>query len=117
MNVSDLVTLLFTDDNYGNLLRVPLANETERRGGFGVYYHFGYVGVPRDYEWMNTIQLVKTWEQMHFAYHREVRKIWIANIQDLKAFVSKRLIVLTSGEYLLTGGVGGADEPLPGHGL
>ncbi|ETS73904.1 hypothetical protein PFICI_13770 [Pestalotiopsis fici W106-1] len=86
MNVSDLVTLMWTDDNYGNLLRVPLANETSRRGGHGIYYHFGYVGSPRSYIWMNTNQLVKAWEQLHYAFEREVRQIWIANVQDLKPY-------------------------------
>ncbi|KAL4880194.1 hypothetical protein BJY04DRAFT_228699 [Aspergillus karnatakaensis] len=85
MNISELVTLMWTDDNFGNLLRVPLANETTRSGGAGVYYHFGYVGSPRSYEWINTNQLVKVWEQMHYAYEREARNIWIANCNDIKS--------------------------------
>ncbi|KAH8203308.1 hypothetical protein TruAng_002504 [Truncatella angustata] len=84
LKVPDSVTLLWTDDNSGNLLRVPLANETSRTAGAGVYYHFDYVGGPRSYKWINTIQLVKTWEQMSFAYTRGARQIWIANIGDIK---------------------------------
>ncbi|KAF3906313.1 hypothetical protein ABW20_dc0103378 [Dactylellina cionopaga] len=84
MSVPDSITLLWTDDNAGNLLRTPLANETSRAAGAGVYYHFDYVGSPRDYKWINTIQLSKTWEQMHLAYQKNARKIWIANIGDLK---------------------------------
>ncbi|CAG8644689.1 9445_t:CDS:2, partial [Acaulospora colombiana] len=38
----------------------------------------------RNYKWINTIQLVKTWEQMHLAYERQARKIWIVNVGDLK---------------------------------
>lgn len=30
----------------------------------GVYYHVDYVGSPRDYKWINTIQLEKTVEQV-----------------------------------------------------
>ncbi|PLB46014.1 hypothetical protein P170DRAFT_467185 [Aspergillus steynii IBT 23096] len=86
MNVSDLVTLMWADDNFGNLLRVPWANETDRPGGAGVYYHFGYVGDPRNYEWISTVQLVKTWEQMHLAYEKGAREIWIANSQDIKPY-------------------------------
>ncbi|KAL3483468.1 hypothetical protein BJX62DRAFT_249461 [Aspergillus germanicus] len=86
MNVSEMVTLMWTDDNFGNLLRVPTADETKRSGGAGVYYHFGYVGDPRSYEWISSNQLVKAWEQMHFAYQRNAREIWIANIQDLKGW-------------------------------
>jgi len=49
MRVPDDVTLLWTDDNFGNIRRLPLSNETSRSGGAGVYYHFDYVGDPRDY--------------------------------------------------------------------
>ncbi|KAL5335358.1 hypothetical protein BJX70DRAFT_410587 [Aspergillus crustosus] len=85
MNISDLVTLMWTDDNFGNLLRVPLGYETTRTRGAGVYYHLGYVGDPHSYEWINTNQLIKVWEQMHFAYEREAREIWIANCNYIKA--------------------------------
>ncbi|OAA64554.1 hypothetical protein SPI_03201 [Niveomyces insectorum RCEF 264] len=84
MNVSDDVTLLWSDDNRGNIQRVPLANETARRGGAGMYYHFDYVGSPRNYKWINTIQLQKTWEQMTLAHQRGVQAIWLTNVGDLK---------------------------------
>lgn len=87
MNVSDDVTLLWSDDNRGNIRRVPIANETARRGGSGMYYHFDYVGDPRNYKWINTIQLQKTWEQMTLAYHRGVQNIWLVNVGDLKGLV------------------------------
>ncbi|KAI9150394.1 LOW QUALITY PROTEIN: hypothetical protein HJFPF1_10160 [Paramyrothecium foliicola] len=82
--VPESITLLRTDDNVGNLLRTPLANETDRQAGAGVYYHIDYVGSPRNYKWINTIQLVKTWEQMQLAYEKGAREIWIANIGDIK---------------------------------
>jgi hypothetical protein len=50
----------------------------------GVYYHVDYVGDPRDYKWINTIQLEKTTEQMHHAYARQANRIWILNVGDLK---------------------------------
>lgn len=84
MQVPDYITLLWTDDNWGNIRRLPLRNETSRSGGAGVYYHFDYVGDPRNYKWLNTIQLQKTWEQMHLAYERDARRIWIVNVGDLK---------------------------------
>jgi hypothetical protein len=40
MSVPDDVTLLWADDNWGNVRRLPLASETSRSGGAGVYYHF-----------------------------------------------------------------------------
>ena len=84
LQVPDDITLLWADDNWGNNQRLPLANETDREGGAGVYYHFDYVGNPRDYKWINTIQLQKTWEQMHLAYERQARQIWIVNVGDIK---------------------------------
>ncbi|KAL2756702.1 glycoside hydrolase family 115 protein [Sodiomyces alcalophilus JCM 7366] len=82
--VPEDITLLWADDNWGNIRRLPLANETDRSGGAGVYYHFDYVGGPRDYKWINTIQLDKTAEQMHLAYERHARDIWIVNVGDIK---------------------------------
>nr|CEG02827.1 unnamed protein product [Fusarium pseudograminearum CS3487] len=84
LEVPDDITLLWADDNWGNIRRLPLANETDRSGGAGVYYHFDYVGDPRNYKWINTIQLEKTTEQMTLAYHRNARRIWIVNVGDLK---------------------------------
>lgn len=45
----DDVTLMFTDDNWGNIQRLPLDvnGETARSGGIGLYYHLEYVGAPR----------------------------------------------------------------------
>jgi len=68
MRVPDDVTLLWSDDNWGNIRRLPTAEERTRPGGSGVYYHFDYVGGPRSYKWLNTIPIAKIWEQMHLAY-------------------------------------------------
>ncbi|KAB8304119.1 hypothetical protein EYC80_003539 [Monilinia laxa] len=84
MTVPDDITLLWADDNFGNLRRLPLANETSRSGGAGVYYHVDYVGPPRDYKWINTIQLEKTVEQMQLASARQANRIWMLNVGDLK---------------------------------
>jgi hypothetical protein len=42
------------------------------------------VGDPRDYKWINTINLEKTLEQMKLAYARQADRIWIVNVGDLK---------------------------------
>lgn len=47
MRVPEHITLLWTDDNFGNIRRLPLKNETDRSGGAGVYYHFVRVN-PRE---------------------------------------------------------------------
>ncbi|KAH7384016.1 hypothetical protein DE146DRAFT_681121 [Phaeosphaeria sp. MPI-PUGE-AT-0046c] len=84
MKIPDDVTILWTDDNSGNIQRVPIGNEVNREGNAGIYYHFDYVGDPRNYKWINTIQLSKTWEQMHSAWARNATEIWIVNVGDLK---------------------------------
>ena len=84
MRVPDDVTLLWCDDNWGNIRRLPAAEERKRPGGAGVYYHFDYVGSPRSYKWLNTTPLEKVWEQMHLAWRHEATRIWIVNVGDLK---------------------------------
>jgi hypothetical protein len=85
LQVPDDITLLWVDDNFGNIRRLPLTNETSRAGGAGIYYHFDYVGAPRDYKWLNNVQLSKTAEQMQMAYSHGADRIWIVNVGDLKA--------------------------------
>jgi hypothetical protein len=84
MRVPDDVTLLWCDDNWGNIRRLPLTEERKRSGGAGIYYHFDYVGGPRSYKWLNTVHLTKVWEQMHLAWQYEATRIWIVNVGDLK---------------------------------
>lgn len=84
MRVPDDVTLLFCDDNWGNIRKLPNLNDKPRAGGYGIYYHFDYVGDPRNYKWLNTNPITKTWEQMHMAYEYGVDRIWIVNVGDLK---------------------------------
>lgn len=108
MDVNDDVTLLWTDDNRGNIRRIPTAKELNRRGGSGMYYHFDYVGAPRNYKWINTIQFQKTWEQMHLAHERGIRNIWIANVGDLKALVSRLESVNSDARLTNTGNAAGS---------
>jgi hypothetical protein len=84
MRVPDDVTLLLCDDNWGNIRKLPNLNESKRKGGYGIYYHFDYVGGPRNYKWLNTNNLARVWEQMHLAYRHGVDQIWIVNVGDIK---------------------------------
>jgi lysophospholipase L1-like esterase len=84
MRVPDDVILLWCDDNYGNIRRLPTAEERKRPGGAGVYYHFDYVGWPRSYKWLNTNSISKVWEQMHLARQYGADRLWIVNVGDLK---------------------------------
>ena len=59
LRVPDDVTLLWAEDNWGNVRRLPTAQERRRPGGAGVYYHFDYHGGPRSYQWINTSPLAE----------------------------------------------------------
>ena len=84
MRVPDDVTLLLCDDNWGNIRKLPRLTDKPRSGGYGIYYHFDYVGGPRNYKWLNTNNIARVWEQMHLAYEYGVNKIWVVNVGDLK---------------------------------
>jgi Glycosyl hydrolase family 115/Gylcosyl hydrolase family 115 C-terminal domain len=84
MRVPDDVTLLWCDDNWGNIRRLPTPEERHRAGGAGVYYHFDYVGGPRNYKWLNTVPITKVWEQMNLAAAYGADRVWIVNVGDLK---------------------------------
>ncbi|KAJ7071945.1 hypothetical protein C8F01DRAFT_1101940 [Mycena amicta] len=84
LRVNDYVTLLWTDDNWGNVRRFPIPSERNRTGGAGVYYHVDYVGDPRDYKWIATSQIQKMFEQLSIAVDYEATRIWVLNVGDLK---------------------------------
>jgi len=84
MRVPDDVTLLLCDDNWGNIRKLPKLDEKPRSGGYGIYYHFDYVGGPRNYKWLNTNSIPRIWEQMHLAYEYGADCLWIVNVGDIK---------------------------------
>lgn len=84
MKVPDYVTLLWCDDNWGNIRRLPSKEERKRSGGAGIYYHVDYVGGPRCYKWINTVPVTKIWEQMSKASEYGADRIWIVNVGDIK---------------------------------
>ncbi len=84
MRVPDDVTLLLCDDNWGNVRYLPDDEEQMHPGGYGMYYHFDYVGGPRNYKWINKTVIPRVWEQMDLTYRHNVNKIWIVNVGDIK---------------------------------
>lgn len=84
MRVPDDVTLLLCDDNWGNVRKLPRQDAAPRRGGYGMYYHFDYVGGPRNYKWLNVSQVQRIWEQMNLTYRYGVKELWVVNVGDLK---------------------------------
>ncbi|MBW8863448.1 MAG: glycosyl hydrolase 115 family protein, partial [Verrucomicrobia bacterium] len=86
LRVPDDVTLLWAEDNWGDVRRLPTAAERKRSGGAGVYYHFDYHGGPRSYQWLNTSPLPKIWDQMSLAKQYGADRIWIVNMGHFKGY-------------------------------
>ena len=84
LRVPDDVTILLCDDNWGNVRRIPNAEEKKRKGGWGLYYHVDYVGAPRNTKWINVTPIQNMWEQLQLAYNGGIQKLWILNVGDLK---------------------------------
>ncbi len=84
MKVPDDVTLLLCDDNWGNVRRVPNAQERKHKGGWGLYYHVDYVGAPRNSKFINATPVQNPWEQLTLAYENGIDRLWILNVGDLK---------------------------------
>ncbi|MDR0332836.1 MAG: glycosyl hydrolase 115 family protein [Dysgonamonadaceae bacterium] len=83
MRVPDDVILLLCNDNWGNVRKLPDPNNMHK-GGYGMYYHFDYVGGPRNYKWLNVTQIQRIWEQMRLTYEYGVDQIWLINVGDIK---------------------------------
>lgn len=86
MRVPDDVTLLWADDNWGDLRRLPQPEERTRPGGAGIYYHFDYVGGPRNYKWVDTNSLAKVWDQLSLAASYGADRLWIVNVGHFKGY-------------------------------
>jgi hypothetical protein len=84
MKAPDDVILLLCDDNWGNVRRLPKPTDPSHPGGYGMYYHFDYVGDPRNYKWINTNSIPRVWEQIHLSWKHGVDQILVVNVGDLK---------------------------------
>ena len=84
MRVDDDILILFCDDNWGNLRILPKKQDLNHKGGYGIYYHFDYVGGPVSYRWLNVTQIERVWEQMNIAYEYGVHDLWLVNVGDIK---------------------------------
>ena len=84
LQVPEDVTLMWCDDNYGYIRHFPSEAEASRPGGNGIYYHVSYWGRPHDYLWLGTASPYLLFQQMSLAYDKDIRKMWILNVGDLK---------------------------------
>ena len=84
LQVPEDVTIMLCDDNWGDVRKIPTPETRNRKGGFGMYYHFGYYGAPRAMKWLQQMQIQHIWQQMNLAYQGGIDRIWITNVGDIK---------------------------------
>ncbi|MEU1126604.1 glycosyl hydrolase 115 family protein [Streptomyces sp. NPDC005899] len=84
LRVPDDVTVVLTDDNWANVRKLPDLENDARSGGYGLYYHFDYVGVGRNYKWVDTASLPNMWDQLHQSAAYGNHGLWVTNVGDLK---------------------------------
>jgi hypothetical protein len=84
LRVPDDVTILLSDDNWGDVRKLPTAEERRRKGGWGIYYHVDYVGAPRNSKWLNITPIQNMWEQLQLTFAYGVDRLWVLNVGDLK---------------------------------
>jgi hypothetical protein len=68
----------------GEMKKTSGSFKTLHKGGYGMYYHFDYVGGPRNSKWINISPIQRVWEQMNLSYEHKVDKVWVVNVGDLK---------------------------------
>ncbi|WP_327365898.1 glycosyl hydrolase 115 family protein [Streptomyces sp. NBC_01217] len=84
LRVPEDVTVVLTDDNWANIRKLPDLKNDAREGGYGLYYHFDYVGVGRNYKWVDTTSLPNMWDQLHQSAAYGNHGLWVTNVGDLK---------------------------------
>ncbi len=84
MRLDEDIMVLFCDDNWGNVRVLPKKEDLDHKGGYGMYYHFDFVGGPVSYRWLNVTQIEHVWEQMNLSYDWGVKDLWIVNVGDIK---------------------------------
>ncbi|MDX3638560.1 glycosyl hydrolase 115 family protein [Streptomyces sp. MB09-02B] len=88
VQVPDDVTLIWPDDNHGNMRQLPTEAERRRPGGNGIYYHLSYWGRPKSYLWLDTTQPAKVWQELRRVYEHGADRMWIFNVGDIKSIES-----------------------------
>lgn len=84
LKVPDDAIILLSDDNWGDIRRLPGEKDRNHPGGFGMYYHVDYVGAPRNSKWLNITPVQHMWDQLSLTWQYGVDKLWVLNVGDLK---------------------------------
>ncbi len=84
LQVPDDVTIIWAEDNHGYIRQLSTQVERMRSGGSGVYYHLSYWGDPISYLWVCSTPPALVYEEMQKAYDSDARRLWLANVGDIK---------------------------------
>ncbi len=84
LDLPEDIIMVWPDDNYGYMKRLPGPKEQKRSGGAGIYYHLSYLGRPHDYLWLSTHSPAHIWSELRKAYDFYARDLWVINVGDIK---------------------------------
>lgn len=85
LELPDDVTVVWANDNFGYIRRLPTPAERERSGGHGLYYHSSYWSVPpRSYLATSSTPMALMRHELRKAWEHGIRTLWINNIGGLK---------------------------------
>ncbi|MEQ2457444.1 glycosyl hydrolase 115 family protein, partial [Flavonifractor hominis] len=83
--MSDDVTVIWCDDNHGMVRRTPDAEERQRSGGSGLYYHVSYwAPADQSYLWMSSLPLSVMGEELSKCWESGIQRSWVLNVGDIK---------------------------------
>lgn len=83
LRLPDETVVVWAEDNHGFIRRFPTAEENQRSGGSGVYYHLSYEG-KQSYQWMNSTPPALIFSEMGKAYESGSQQLWVLNVGDIK---------------------------------
>lgn len=85
LRVPDDVTLVWANDNFGYIRRLPSDIERERAGGHGLYYHSSYwSNFTTSYLGTSSTPLALMRAELTKAWDGGIRRLWVDNVGGLK---------------------------------
>lgn len=85
LEVPDDVTMVWANDNFGHVRRLPDARERRRTGGHGLYYHCSYWSdLTTSYLATSSTPLALMGSELRRAWEGGVERLWVLNIGGVK---------------------------------
>lgn len=98
LEVPEDVTIVWTNDNFGHMRRLPTAAEQARSGGNGLYYHSSYWAHPgMSYLYQGNTSLALMVQQLTRSWDHGIRQLWVNNVGALKPLELETELFLRAG--------------------